>query len=276
MGQRRHQNAKRIYRVWNHCFQGRRLLQPDPTTNAIIAELLSCWSEIHEVEIYTVLFLDDRFYLDIRCTEHQRAVFMRDFQRELAKAINRELDRSGSVFAGPYRDQALLDDQAVWDAQVELLCLPVELGLVTHPELWPGHSSLPRHADHRTSRRYSRPEPVDVEPTPVLAELDAVEAQDRLVAEVEARRQALRQERPVGCPKLSEHVEGKPRAKTDRSFDCQPRCRATDPEAAKRWMQRFERRCRRYRSAYRRWIDRKEAVFPAGTHRPSQYDVVPE
>lgn len=271
MGNRRHQDAATIYRVWDYTFQGRRLLQPDPTTNATIARLLRRWADVHDVEILGYLFLDDRYFLDIRCRTLTRAEFMRDFKRELAKAINREIGRTGSVFAGPYHDQAILDDDELYARQVELYCLPVELGLVTHPELWPGLSSLPDHPDHKTARA-SHPA--------VTVAVDAAWAGghdvDALVADVEARRVELRE--AMGgprCPKLAELTGGDPKARARRWRKCRPRCRASRPEKVALWYQRYHRRNARYGDAYARWLAGEvHLAFPEGMHPPSWHRVV--
>lgn len=143
MGRRlRIQSSGYIYHVCNRCSEGRLWLTPDQRLNPIVEALLARKLVTHGVELFAYVFMGNHFHLLLRARKCNLQAFMRDFQTELAKAVNRIHDRRGSVFPERYRHEPVLDLGAS-EALLEYVSTnPVRAGLVASPELWEGLGSV--------------------------------------------------------------------------------------------------------------------------------------
>jgi REP element-mobilizing transposase RayT len=146
MGRRiRRQKKSRIYFLTNRTLQQMYFFRPSEEVNAIILGLLAKMADRYGIEIFAFVFMSNHFHLLARSKSLQMHLFMRDFQGQLARKLNRHWGRSGTFFERRYTATAVLDDDALTDKLRYTLCNPCESNLVRHPKLWPGLSSWSIH-----------------------------------------------------------------------------------------------------------------------------------
>ena len=120
------------------------LLQPTPE----ITELIQGWfaralCEYGEgLEIYAFIFLGNHFHILLKDTQGTIAAFLWYFQANLARAVNRKLDRKGRFWSREYDDVIVEDDKDFWDVYAYTVSNAVKSGLVETSSEWPGWSSL--------------------------------------------------------------------------------------------------------------------------------------
>lgn len=292
-----------LHLVSNTCFQQRRLLLPSEKTNSTIgywlARALSKFGQ--GISVYAFSFLTNRFSLLLRDGAGTLAQFMGYFLSNVAKAINRELGRSGAFWQGHYADEIITSDALFSTKFTEVTCSAVKAGLVDAAEEWIGFSSLHNalHGGtfrftavnqdryHKASRhRKNRPAPEAFEETYAFSltpppGLEAMPIAKRaahlllLIREKEAHYRQTRGNRPpLGVETV---LRQKP---TDRpaSPALTPRrqrfaCR-DDVELAL-WEGRYRDFICRYREVYRQFrrASKERQVFackwPAGSYPPS-------
>jgi REP element-mobilizing transposase RayT len=146
MGRRiRRQKKSRIYFLTNRTLQQMYFFRPSEEVNAIILGLLAKMADRYGIEIFAFVFMSNHFHLLARSKSLQMHLFMRDFQGQLARKLNRHWGRSGTFFERRYTATPVLDDDALTDKLRYTLCNPCESNLVRHPKLWPGLSSWSIH-----------------------------------------------------------------------------------------------------------------------------------
>ena len=103
------------------------------------------------LEIYAFIFLSNHFHLLVKDTGDSGkspgtggnlAAFMCYFQGNLARAVNRELGRSGTFWSGEYDDVIVEGDAELLNRYAYTLCNAVKAGLVDTADEWPGWTSL--------------------------------------------------------------------------------------------------------------------------------------
>jgi REP element-mobilizing transposase RayT len=97
------------------------------------------------IEIFAFVFMSNHFHLLARSKSLQMHLFMRDFQGQLARKLNRYWGRTGTFFERRYTATEVLGDDALADKLGYTVCNPCESNRVRHPKLWPGLSSWSIH-----------------------------------------------------------------------------------------------------------------------------------
>lgn len=287
MGQKpRHQTSYTAYRIRQETFQGERLFRPDARLNAMVAEQFRRWRAVFGVVVYAYCIVESEIESVILVPEKNRAQFTCNLFREFSKRTNRLRSREDSVFPRPYKCQALLDEDMVLEAVCEVVCLPVERGLVTHPERWPGLVSLPAHPDDpqkqlwraRVVCGYKDLASIPTELPPSLENLGRDEALRALWQAIEARRTTLRTlqaTRHHKVPSLRELLARCPFSKARDHRRSYPLCRASRLADERAWLERHVRRVKAHKETGRSYL-RGEALppnWPRGMHPPSWHDV---
>jgi REP element-mobilizing transposase RayT len=139
------QKKDSIYFLTNRTLHQKFFLRPCEEVNAIVLGLLAKMADRYGIEIFAFVFMSNHFHLLARSKSLQMHLFMRDFQGQLARKLNRHWGRSGHVFERRYTATEILDDAALVDKLRYTVCNPCESDLVRHPKLWPGLSSWSIH-----------------------------------------------------------------------------------------------------------------------------------
>ncbi len=141
----REQKEDAIYELTNRTLQQIYSLKPDEEVNAIILGLLAKMAWRYGVEIFAFVFMSNHFHILARCRSLQLHLFMRDFQSQLARKLNKKWNRTGTFWERRYTAIEVLDDDALIDRLRYTVCNPCESGLVRHPRAWPGLCSWDIH-----------------------------------------------------------------------------------------------------------------------------------
>ena len=133
-----------IHFITNRCEHEMFLLLPTDTVREIIqtwfARALCRFGD--GVEIYAFIFLSNHFHLLLRDTKGTLAAFMWYFQSNVAKAINKELGRSGRFWSREYDDVMVPGEADFLDRYAYTMGNAVKAGLVDKSADWPGWGSL--------------------------------------------------------------------------------------------------------------------------------------
>jgi putative transposase len=133
-----------VHFVTNRCEHEMFLLLPKDKITAII----QCWFARalclfgDGIEVYAFVFLSNHFHLLLRDTKGTLAAFMWYFQGNVARAINRELERKGRFWSREYDDVIVPGDAEFLDRYAYTVSNAVKAGLVDKSQQWPGWSSL--------------------------------------------------------------------------------------------------------------------------------------
>jgi len=271
----------RIYLVSRRCSDRRFFLRPSKETNAIVKYELVKYARRHGIRIHGYLAMSNHIHLVLTDPFGELPRFMRDFLREVAKAVGAEIGRwNGFWEPGTYSRVELLDAARVVASLGYTLANATLAGLVRRAHRWPGLTSIEQRFGepvraHRPETRYYRssrqPKVVEMElATP--HGMDAGELQDAVAQRVRVleqraaedlarrgrkflgERAVLRQD-PYDSPTSWEKRRG--RNPTFASTDRWKRIEASQRKRA--WYEAY----RDALAAFVRGL--REVVFPAGT-----------
>ena len=133
-----------IHFITNRCEHEMLLLLPTDR----ITEIIQCWFARalclygKGIEIYAFVFLSNHWHILCRDTRGTLAAFMWYFQGNIARAINKELDRHGRFWSREYDDVEVDGDNEFIDRYAYTIGNSVKAGLVDKSDEWPGWSSL--------------------------------------------------------------------------------------------------------------------------------------
>ena len=82
------------------------------------------------IEVYAFVFLSNHFHILVRDTKGTFAAFMWYFQGNVARAINRELERKGGFWSREYDDVIVTGDEEFLDRYAYTVGNAVKAGLV--------------------------------------------------------------------------------------------------------------------------------------------------
>ncbi|QDG51057.1 hypothetical protein FIV42_10020 [Persicimonas caeni] len=141
----RNQEKDAIYELGNRTLHQIYALLPEEQVNRIILGLLAKMAWRYSVEIFAFCFMSNHFHILARCPSLQMHLFMRDFQSQLAKKINKLRGRKGTFWERRYTAIRVLDDEMLLERLRYIVCNPCESNLVQHPMKWPGLCSWDIH-----------------------------------------------------------------------------------------------------------------------------------
>ncbi len=212
--------SRTLVSITNRTIQGRYLLTPGPSLNDLFLGILGRNQRLHEMDIAAVTVLSNHFDLLLIVDDAKEvADFMRDFQSQVAREVNRLTDWKGPVFGHRCAMTVVTGEEA---AQVErlkyVLANGVKENLVERVCEWPGvHSAealmngapLQGHWFDRTRQSAARnqsddqyvfAESVVLSPIPCWAHLPADRYREQVKILIEdAEAEAARERRQSGA-----------------------------------------------------------------------------
>ena len=150
----RRQAPGQYYLITTRCHQARFFLRPDRNLNLAVLEWLTrAQRQLPELRILALCVMSNHLHLIVHDQKGQLAAWASYFLGNLARAVNRLRERTGTCFDRRYSAEPILDDEALADRLVYTVTNPVTAGLCSRAEEWPG---VVRFA------RGSRPEEIPV------------------------------------------------------------------------------------------------------------------
>lgn len=113
-------------------------LVPSEEINEIVGGIIAKYQMEFGIELFAYCFLSNHFHLLLRAPQSNLWKFMQAVDREIAKRVNRLLNRRGHFWERRYDEQIIPEDEDVLEAFLYVICNPVSHGLVDHPKHWPG------------------------------------------------------------------------------------------------------------------------------------------
>jgi REP element-mobilizing transposase RayT len=144
-------NPDHVYFVTNRCEQERLFLLPRPEIRKQIGAWLAKSLAEHGdgIELYAFVFLSNHFHLLLRDTKGKLPELMWYFQLNLAKAVNRQLDRHGHFFSREYDAAPVLTDDDFENRYAYVVTNAVKAGLLARARGGPFFSSLEMALEER-------------------------------------------------------------------------------------------------------------------------------
>ncbi len=120
------------------------LLLPTPTVVSIVKEWFTKAMALYGVgiELYAVIFMSNHFHLLARDTNGTLAQFMCYMQANIAKAVNKMLDRKGKFWARHYDDMIIEGENTFLNRFAYICCNSVKAGLTERADQWLGFNGL--------------------------------------------------------------------------------------------------------------------------------------
>jgi REP element-mobilizing transposase RayT len=295
--------AGAVYHITNRTIRGELRLTPGPVINMLAEGCLARAARKYGVRIIVFIIMGNHFHLIVEPTRPNLDKFMGYFQRELSHRLNKSRGEEGKNFEYRYRCEEIGSAEDFEEEVARILCNPVRARLVGEADQWPGASSLQMHRDGDTRRtvphasrkhaeameeagltpaieRSLEPLVLELSPPPFWPELDADQAQARIVELVDAEQARLRDEIKAN----NERVVGPSRIKQEQ-YDKKPgtvhwrayrRIISKDPEYAAAYNNWYRKSRRIYWKAARRWREKGEwGHYPPGTFPPGWLRCLP-
>jgi REP element-mobilizing transposase RayT len=294
----RRQKKKAIYFITNRTLHQKYFFRPSEEVNEIILGLLAKMADRYGIEIFAFVFMSNHFHLLARSQSLQMHLFMRDFQGQLARKLNRHWGRTGTFYERRYTATEVLDDDQLTDKLRYTVCNPCESDLVRHPKLWPGLSSLTIHktglpmlgrvvnrkrywslkrkkgnedsSEQELIEQATEEYPLPVAKLPKFEALDDVEYHDKMHGLIEeyAGELAKTRTRPcVGAKKvLNQSYDDRP---NNSPKSPRPLCHTNCPKKRKEYLKELWEVTERYQDAVGKLREQKTPLsFPEGTIPP--------
>ena len=135
----RRQAPGQYYLVTTRCHQARFFLRPDAELNAVVLEWLARTQErFPSVTLHAVCVMSNHLHLLVCDESAELADWAGYFLGNLARAVNRIRDRTGTFFERRYSAEPVLDVEALHDRLVYVVTNPVKAGLCRRARDWPG------------------------------------------------------------------------------------------------------------------------------------------
>jgi len=133
-----------LVEVTTRTLESRFLLTPGSKANALILGVLGKGLDNHpKIELHGYVFLSNHYHLLLTTPDAPTlSSFMRFFNSNVAREINRLRGRSGPFWHRRYRSISVLDDASAMRRLEYLLNHGVKERLVESPEQWPGASGV--------------------------------------------------------------------------------------------------------------------------------------
>lgn len=280
------------HHVVSRCTQGFGFLAPHPHVVATCAGVLAYALHQHEgrVTLQHHAFLSNHFHLMVSCRERvDLASFMMLFKSKLTRELNRIHDWEGTIWAGRYASEELLDEGSVTQILKYITKNCVKEGLVDHPSQWAGlhgyHQIVERqplcgpyldrtllhHARELSEEEASTVYEVSLLPPPIW-EAEGIEAYGERCALLfdEAITEALA-EREGGSMGMDVVLRQSTYRRREAPGGCRPLCRAQCRELLRAFREQyngfkcaFQEVSYALRSAVRLGLPMPALCFPAG------------
>ena len=127
------------YLVTSRCHQARFFLRPEYLLNGVVLEWLArSQAKYPDVHLLALCVMSNHLHVLLRDLKGQLAGWAGYFFGNLARSVNDIRDRRGVVFERRYDAEPVLDEEALLERAVYVICNPVKAGLCEHSHQWPG------------------------------------------------------------------------------------------------------------------------------------------
>jgi len=283
-------------RVDNACLR----MVPSQQVTEIVGGVLAKYQVAFGIELFAYCFLSNHFHLLLRAPRGNLWRFMQAVNREIAKRINRLLNRRGHFWERRYDEQIVAEDEDAIEAFLYVICNPVSHGLVNHPKHWPGLTAYEhvldekdrffQFADYTAYRKaklkakmtgdtvrledFKKTYQLQISPLPVFADLSPKKRREKLGSLLEQRTQELRKLRQrhgkefLGKEKiLRQHPNATPRQVKRLP---RPICYTKNIEVKKRFLEWFMPWLKWYQEASQKFrMGKLLTKFPKHCIRPA-------
>lgn len=143
MGIRIH-NEDFIHFITNRCEHEMMLLLPTTEINQIITFWLTKAKEKHgqNIKLFAFIFLSNHYHMLCQDPEGELPAFIGYFQANVAKAINKHINRHGKFWSREYDDVIVDGEEEFWNRFAYTTLNAVKSGLVESASHWKGVHSL--------------------------------------------------------------------------------------------------------------------------------------
>lgn len=118
------------------------LLRPSRSVNEMIGGVLARYQNMYDIEIFAYTFLSNHYHILLRAPRANLWRFTQAVNREIARRINFQLRREGTVWGRRYDAQMVVQQADQLEALLYVVCNATNHGLVAHPRDWPGLNSF--------------------------------------------------------------------------------------------------------------------------------------
>ncbi len=157
MTQPRNIQPARYWFISRRCTQRTFLLRPSATTDAVFRYCLAASAKRHGIEVVAYCVMSNHYHAVVRDTRAALPAFLRDFHRDIAKALNRHWRRRENFWASGATSALPCDTPESLLASISYtLTNPVQAQLVDKVVNWPGANSYRAQLQERP-RTLKRP-----------------------------------------------------------------------------------------------------------------------
>lgn len=273
------------YLLTRRCTQQQFLLLPTPQTRAVFLYCLAVAQMVTQVKLHVVVVMSNHYHIVLTDPFGRLPEFLHILNRFVARCLNAFYGRRENLWAAGVQTSCvrLADDDALLHQSAYAIANPVEAGLVSRSELWPGllcwrpgklEAKRPTAFFRQKNSRLPAEATVELEPLPFSDRPRAQEATRRVGAAVAEREAALRAKLKAEGRRFGTVADLRALRHTQEPATKAPR-RGISPRVATR-----DRDLRRsillalraftieYRAALTRWRAGDRSVrFPAGTYK---------
>jgi REP element-mobilizing transposase RayT len=123
----REEGPDTVHFITNRCFQRRFFFRPGPKVNAIILGCLAWAAQRHDVRVFCYVFMSNHFHAMVQAVHMNCSDFMGSFKAELARRLNKLYGREGTLYAGRFKAEPVIGDEAMIERMRYILCNPVAI-----------------------------------------------------------------------------------------------------------------------------------------------------
>ena len=139
---RRNTNPKYIRLVTIRTENAKLFMVPGKKLNQIVGGVLAKYQQKYGITIYAYIFLSNHYHLLLKAPKANLWRFEQAINREIAKRVNRYLNREGHFWARRYDEQVVVEKTDVLSALLYIVCNAVKHKLKDNPHKWPGISCI--------------------------------------------------------------------------------------------------------------------------------------
>lgn len=141
---RRHIEGQ-VVAITRRCFNRNHFMRPDTTMHDIAEYVFGRSTQKNNVEIHAAMVMSNHLHIILTDLKGRRSHFMRDAMSGIARARNKDLERSDHFWDGrQYCDTILLDRDAEERKLLYTWLNPVVADLVERADQWPGFKIMPK------------------------------------------------------------------------------------------------------------------------------------
>ncbi len=274
--------AGATYLVTRSCTQRQFLLKPSTAVLQVFLYCLAIAARRFGVVVHAAIVMSNHYHLVVTDPHGKIPEFYAWLNEFVARALNRRYGRRENFWAAPEATSRvqLLDSNAVLDKVVYTLTNPVEAGLVSHGNKWPGIRLAGPHKQRIERPRFffrsNGPLPDEVELVLEVAPVDAPNAKaaakmiERAVAarEEEIRKQFREEKRKFlgSAAILRQRITDTPTSPAPHG-NLSPTVATRNKWLRIEALQRSRAWTTGYAAAMKQWRDgARDVLFPAGTY----------